>query len=67
MSSSWRAGSPRSRTVCPRPVNQRETNLRRFCKHDNNCDYDEQDDDEAEEEDEDDYDDDGNNDENLTG
>ena len=46
MSSSWRAGSPRSRTVCPRPVNQRETNLRRFYKYDNNGDYDEEDDDE---------------------
>ena len=28
MSSSWRAGSPRSRTVCPSPVSHRETNLR---------------------------------------
>ena len=69
MSSSWRAGSPRSRTVCPRPVNQRETNLRRFSKYDNNGDYDEEDDDDEEEDDEEDDedDDDANDDENLTG
>ena len=31
MSSSWRAGSPRSRTVCPSPVSHRETNLKNIC------------------------------------
>ena len=70
MSSSWRAGSPRSRTVCPSPVNQRETNLRRFCKYDNNGDFDEQDDDADEQEDDEEDkedDDDDDNDENLTG